>query len=204
MKNFDQLADIQSVEKTVAALKKNNIDAYFVQTGEEAKEKALSFIPEGAEVMDMTSVTLTTLGITDILHHSGKYKSVKNVLSKMDREKDHMEMQKIGAAHEYAIGSVHAVTENGQVMIASNSGSQLPGYAYGANRVIWIVGTQKVVTDMDEGMKRIYEYDLPLESERARKAYGVDGSNVSKVLLINKEPREGRITLIFVNELLGY
>lgn len=204
MKKFDQLADTATVEKTIAALRQNGIDVVFVQSGEEAKEKALSLIPKGADVMDMTSVTLTVLGITDVLHHSGEYNSIKNVLSKMDRETDHMEMQKIGAAHEYAIGSVHAVTEDGHVLIASNTGSQLPGYAYGASHVIWIVGAQKIVSTTDEGLQRIYEYVLPLEADRARKAYGAPGSNVSKLLIINKEITPGRITLIFVNEKLGF
>lgn len=204
MHTFDQMADTTTVEKTIAALKENGMDAFLVRAGEEAKEKALSLIPEDADVMDMTSVTLTTLGITDVLHHSGKYTSIKNVLSKMDRETDHMEMQRIGAAHEYAIGSVHAITEGGQVLIASNTGSQLPGYVYGASHVIWIVGTQKIVKDTDEGIKRIYDYVLPLEAERARKAYGAPGSNVSKLLIINKEVRPGRITVIFVGEKLGF
>lgn len=204
MKKFDQLADTAKVERTISALKQNGIDAVFVQSGLVAKEKALSLIPDGADVMDMSSVTLATIGITDVFHHSGKYNSIKNVLSKMNRETDHMEMQRIGAAHEYAIGSVHAVSEDGHVLIASNTGSQLPGYAYGASRVVWIVGTQKIVKNTDEGMQRIYEYVLPLESERARKAYGVPGSNVSKLLIINKEIVPGRITLIFVNEKLGF
>ena len=93
---------------------------------------------------------------------------------------------------------------DGKVLIASNTGSQLPAYAYGASKVIWIVGTQKIVNDLEDGMKRIYEYTLPLESERAQKAYGVAGSAVSKLLIVNQEVTPGRITIIFVPENIGY
>ena len=122
----------------------------------------------------------------------------------MNRETDHREMQRLGAAPEYVIGSVHAVTEDGKVIIASNTGSQLPGYAYSADHVIWVVGAQKIVKNVDEGIKRIYEYVLPLESERAHKAYGVEGSFVSKLLIMNREPNPNRIKIILIKEPAGY
>jgi len=112
-------------------------------------------------------------------------------------------MQKLGAAPEYAVGSVHAVTEDGKVIIASNTGSQLPAYAYGSAHVIWVVGTQKIVANLEQGLKRIYEYVLPLESERLKKVYGVE-SNVSKLLIINKEIAPNRLTLILVKQKLGF
>ncbi len=122
----------------------------------------------------------------------------------MDKSKQGKEMQMLGAAPEYAVGSVHAVTEDGKVLIASATGSQLPAYVYGSKKVIWVVGTQKIVKNTDDGIKRIYEHTLPLESERAKKAYGVSGSFVAKLLLINKEFEKDRIHLIFVNESIGY
>ena len=200
---YDTLPDMGTIEKTAAALKTNNFAVHIVQDGAEAKEKALSIIPKKAEVMTATSVTLDTIGLTEIFNESGEYDSVKSKLATMDRDTQNRGMQRIGAAPEYVIGSVHAVTQDGKVLIASNSGSQLPSYSYGADHVIWVVGAQKIVQDTDEALKRIYERSLPLESERARKAYGVDGSFVSKLLMLNKE-REGRITVILVNEVLGY
>ena len=116
-------------------------------------------------------------------------------------------MQKIGAAPEWTLGSVHAVTEDGKVVIASNTGSQLAAYAYGAPHVIWVVGTQKLVSNLDDAMKRIYDYVLPLETIRFRKAYNqpeTAHSNVSKLLIINKEVNPKRITIIFVKEKLGF
>ena len=203
--DWNKLADKKTVDKVIEALKANNIDAKFVETGQQAKEEVFKIIPEGAEVMTMSSVTLDTLGISKEIQESSKYNSVKNKLSSMDWKTQGMEMQKIGAAPEWAVGSVHAVTEEGNILISSNSGSQLPAYAYGSAHVIWVVGTQKIVKDTDSGIKRIYEYVLPLESERANKAYNITtGSNVSKLLIVNKEINPGRITVIFVNEVLGF
>lgn len=200
---FNSLATSEIVEKTAANLRDHNFTVEIVNSGEEAKQKVLSLIPQKAEVMTATSVTLETLGLNAELNDSGNYTSVKSELSKLNRDTDHRQMQRIGAAPEYVVGSVHAITEEGSVLIASNSGSQLPAYAYGADHVIWVVGTQKIVKDLDEGMKRIYEYVLPQESERAKKAYGVPGSFVSKLLIFNKEPARD-ITIILVNEELGY
>ena len=203
MDKWNQLADKQKVKKTIVALKANGIEAELVESGERAKQRVMEILPTGAAVMNMTSVTLDTIGIPKEINESGNYNSVRKRLSTMDRNIQNLAMQKMGAAPEYAIGSVHAVTEDGQVLIASNTGSQLPAYVYGSSHVIWIVGTQKIVVNTEEGIKRIYEYVLPLESERAKKAYGF-GSNVSKLLIVNKEVKPSRITIIFVNEVLGY
>lgn len=205
MNTFDQLAPKESIDKAIESLKANGIDAKFVQTGEDAKKEVLSLIPEGAEIMTMTSVSLDTLGLAEEINNSKKYNSVRTKLNSMDRATQASEMQKLGAAPDWTIGSVHAATEDGHVLIASNTGSQLPAYAYGANHVIWVVGTQKIVKNNEEGIKRIYEYVLPLESVRANKAYNITtGSFVSKILTIDREIRPNRITLIFVNELLGF
>jgi len=114
------------------------------------------------------------------------------------------QMQKLGAAPDWVIGSVHAVTQDGHVLIASNSASQLPAYAAGSNHVVWVVGAQKIVKNIEEGMKRIYEHSLALENKRVQKAYGMKESFVSKILIVNREARRGRTILILVNEVLGF
>lgn len=202
--DYTHLAAPEIVERTVAALKANGIDAHVVQNGAEAKQKLLELLPKGASVMTMTSVTLDATGVAKAINESGDFDSVHNTLMALDPKTQGVEMRARGAAPEWTLGSVHAITEDGHVMIASASGSQLPAYAYGAGNVIWIAGTHKIVKNIEEGFKRIYDYTLPLESERARKAYGVPGSAVNKLLVINKETQPGRITLILVNEVLGY
>ena len=194
---------MNNIDRAKKALEANGVTVYFVQTGAEAKAKVLELIPAGAEVMTQTSVTLDTIGVTKELNESGRYNSVRaNKLN--DPTVSKSEKRKLGGGPDWTIGSVHALTEDGKLMIASNTGSQLGSYVYGAERVIWVVGKQKIVPDMEAGTKRIYEYVLPLESERARKAYGVSGSNVSKLLIINNEVTPERAIVIIVNEVLGF
>ncbi len=201
---YAKLAERKTVEKAIAGLKARGIEAVFVESGEEAKRKVLEMVPQGAEAFTSSSTTLDTIGLPKEINEGGKYNSVRAKLNSMDRKTQSLEMRKLGAAPEWVVGSVHAVTQKGEVVVASNTGSQLPAYSYGADHVIFVVGTQKIVKNMDGAMERLYKYVLPLESERAHKAYGVPGSAVNKMLVINREVTPGRITLIFVNEKLGF
>lgn len=190
------------LKEVAEKLTANGMTTHIVTTKEEAKEKVLSLIPDGAEVMDMTSVTLSETGILHEILDSGNYTPVKKLLSELT-DNDAKLKRQLGAAPDYAIGSVHAITKEGQVLIASNTGSQLPAYVYGAEHVIWVVGAQKIVEHTDEGIRRIYDHVRPLEDKRAREAYGV-GTNVSKILIVNKEINSDRITVVLVKEKLGY
>lgn len=202
--NFSKVASKESIDNAIISLKKNGISAELVQTGSEAKDRLLELIPKGSSVMTMTSVTLDTIGFSELVENSGEFNSIKAKLNTLNHETEGLRMQELGAAPEWAIGSVHAVTEDGKVVIASATGSQLPAYAYGSGNVIWVVGGQKIVKDIDTAMKRIEEYTLPLESERAHKVYGVPGSSINKVLIINNEINAKRIKMIIVNEALGF
>ena len=202
-KDFSQLALDESINKVKDALQKNGIEVLVAENGAKAKEKVLEMIPEGSEIMNMTSATADSLGLAKEITESAKYNSVRNKFKTMDPKTQGQDMKKLGAAPEWAIGSVHAVTEDGKVIVASATGSQLPAYAYGSAHVIWVVGAQKIVKDLAEGFKRIYEYVLPLENERAMKAYG-QPSSVNKLLIFNKEVTIGRITMIIVKEKFGF
>jgi hypothetical protein len=202
--DFSKLADDSAIKTTVDALKSNGIEAMVVENGEEAKKKVLEMIPKGAEVMHMSSVTLETLGLDKEIDESGNYNSVKGELAKLDRTKDAVMMQKIGAAPEWAVGSVHAVTQEGHVYIASNTGSQLPAYVYGSMHVIWVVSTKKIVKNGEDALKRIYDYIVPLEAKHMEQKFGHYGTNVSKLLIVNKELNPDRIKMILVKEELGY
>lgn len=201
---WDTLPNKKIIDKTIAALTVNGMDAIFIADGKAAKAKVLSLLPKGAEVMTMTSVTLDTIGLTQEITQSSDYDAVKNKLMKMDRKAQSLDMQKLGSAPEWTIGSVHALTQDGHAVIASNTGSQLPAYAYGSPHVIWVVGAQKIVKDIQAGMDRIDTHTLPLESERVKEAYGMPHSEVKKLLIIKKEATPERITVLIVNEVLGF
>jgi len=200
---FTTLADDSQIERTIQALEANGIHALVAENGAEAKRLFFELVPAGAEVFLGASVTLETLGIKDEIDQSGKYEALRPKIFAMDRATQGREIRKLGGAPDFAAGSVHAVTEAGQVLIASNTGSQLGPYASGAGKVIWVVGAQKLVKDFNEGLRRIYEHILPLEEEHMQELYKAH-TNVSKVLIVNKELRPDRITMIIVKEPLGF
>lgn len=197
---FSKLASDEQIERTAQALETNGIHTLVAENGNEAQKMVFDLLPEGAEVFTATSQTLEKLGILEGL---ARYDSVRAKLSKMDDKTQHREMVKLGATPEYILGSVHAVTEDGHVLIASMSGSQLAPYAAAAAKVIWVVGAQKLVKDFNEAMRRIEEYAYPLEDQRAQQSYGVH-SGVNKALIVNKEISPDRITMIIVKENLGF
>ncbi len=202
---WGELPSRERIDRAISALREHNFEVFFFQDADEAKAKVISLIPEGVEIMNMTSMTLTALGLDTEIMESGRYDSVKARLMGMDRASQEREMQMLGAAPTWAIGSVHAVTETGSVMWASNTGSQLPAYAYGATHVIWVVGAQKIVKDVDEGFRRLYEWCLPHERERALKAYGPGTTtHVNKILTVNNEVKKGRIQMVLINKALGF
>jgi hypothetical protein len=174
-----------------------------VDSGEEAREVVRSILPVGAEVYNNTSRTLEVIGVAEDIERSGRYQPLRPRLYQMDREMQAREMRQLSASPDWVVGSVHALTEEGSLLIASASGSQLAPIASGAGHVILVVGAQKVVPDLNTGLRRIYEYCFPLEDRRARQAYGVP-SGVNNVLVINKAIFPGRITAILVNEPLGF
>ncbi len=203
--SYDIIVNDEAIDTAAKALEANGVSVTVVQDGTEAKKAVLGKLPKGAEVMTATSVTLDATGIATAINESGDYDSVRNKLNSMyGDESKKSEQRKLGAAPDYIVGSVHAVTQDGLVLVASNTGSQLPAYAYGAGTVIWVVGAQKIVKDMAEAHDRLKTHVLPLENERAHKAYGVPGSNISKMFELHKEVQPGRIHMVIVKERLGF
>jgi hypothetical protein len=201
---FGNLADEASLQRTAKALEINGFEVFIVDSGEEAKAKVIELVPAGAEVMTNPSQTLDKLGLTAEFNDSGRYDPVRpKMMALYGDPAKKREMQKIAAAPDYSLGSVHAVTEDGQVIIASASGSQLSQIAYAAGKVIWVVGTQKIVHDVDAGLQRIREYTFPREDERAQAAYGF-GSTIGKELIVRRDIPEKRSTIIFVRQNLGF
>ena len=200
---FAELATDEQITRTANALEAHNIHAIIVEDGIEAKRKFFELIPDGAEVFLGASVTLEQLGIKDEVDKSGRFDSLRPRMFAMDRATQGREIRKLGSAPDYAAGSVHAVTEGGQVLIASNTGSQIGPYATGAGKVIWVVGSQKIVKDLEEGFRRIQEYCLPREEVHMQQLYKTS-TGVNKVLIVNHEFRPGRITMIIVKEELGF
>jgi hypothetical protein len=202
-RRFATVADAARVKRTAAALEANGISVLQAKDAAEAKRMVVDLIPDGAEVHHGASESLEVTGIAAEIQGSGRYESLRPRIWSMDRKTQANEIRRLAAAPDVMLGSVHAVTETGALLTASMSGSQLGPYVSGAGQVILVVGTQKIVSDIEEGLRRIDEYAFPLEDARAQAAYGIR-SAVNKVLIINKEVTPGRIAVVFVAEVLGF
>ena len=202
-KEFTKLASDEQVERVAKALEANGMHTLIAENGEEAKKIVLGLVPENAEVYTNQSKTLEKLSLFDEFDKSGRYNAVRPKVMSLDRKTQSNEIRKLRTIPDYIIGSVHAVTEDGKVLVSSFGGSQLGPYASGAAKVIWIVGTQKLVKDLNEGFRRIEEYSYPLEDARLLAAMGIHTA-MGKTLIVNREVVPGRVTIVLVKEELGY
>jgi hypothetical protein len=200
---FAAPAEDARVRRTAAALEANGITVLRAPNTAAAKRIVLDLIPAGSQVHHGASQSLEASGIADEIERSGRYEPLRPRVFSMDRATQADEIRRLGAAPDVMLGSVHAVTETGALLAASMSGSQLGPYVSGAGRVILVVGTQKIVSNLEEGLSRINEYSFPLEDARAQAAYGIH-SAVNKVLIINREIVPDRITVVLVDEPLGF
>ena len=199
---FERPADRAMLEQTAAALNARGFIAEVADGAAHARELVLEAIPTGSEVHVALSETMRELGLTTEIDESGRYDSVRARLNQLDRMTQIRERQKTGAAPEFVLGSAHAITSDGQIVVGSGSGSQLGAHAYFAGQVILVVGHQKVVRDLDEGLRRLREYSLPREWERMQQA-GSPGAVLAKTLIIHYEFGH-RIRVILVPETLGF
>jgi hypothetical protein len=203
VEEYAKLAVDERIERTSKALEANGIQTLVAEDRAEAKRLFFELIPEGSEVFLGASVTLEQLGIAADIDQSGRFDAVRPKMYAMNRETQGREIRKLIGAPDFAAGSVHAVTEDGHVLIASNTGSQLGPYASGAGKVIWVVGAQKIVKNLNDGLRRLNEHVVPLEEEHMQQLYKV-GTAVNQMLIVNRASRPGRITMIIVKEELGF
>jgi LUD domain len=200
---FSQLSSVDRLRSVAEAMESKGIRTSVVETGAEARDLVASLLPPGSEVFNNTSRTLEHIGVADDIERSGRYEPLRLRLFQMDREMQGREIRTLAASPDFVVGSAHALTEDGSLLIASASGSQLGPLVSGAGHVIFVIGGQKIVPDLETGIRRIYDYSLPLEDDRARNAYGV-ASGVNNILIINRVVAAGRITAILVHESLGF
>jgi len=199
---FTTLPDDQTLAATVTALEEHGFSVQVVDDLGAAREAVLARIPHGASVMTNTSVTLAETGIADAVNDGGPYDSARNKMFALDFATQAQQMKVIGGQPYYALGSVHAITADGTLVIASASGSQLASYAWGAANVIFVAGAQKLVPTLQAAHERIYQHSLVLEDARAMAAYG-QHSQVGKILEIHQE-LPGRIHIVLIRQPVGF
>ncbi len=203
---YDKLATKESINKTVAGLSSRNVEAVIVKDKAEALEKIKEFIPQGVSVMNGASKTLEQIGFVEYLK-SGQH-GWNNLHGAIWAEKDPAKqaaLRKQSVLSDYYLGSVHALAETGEFVIASNSGSQLPHIVFTSSNLIFVVSAKKIVPTLMEAIQRVREYVLPLEDERALQAYGMHTSLNKMLIFENENPMMARkVRMIIINEDLGF
>ncbi len=204
--NYSTLANQESLQKTTQALQEKGYVVDVVKTGAEALEKIKMLIPENASVMNGSSVTLETIGFVDYLksdQHRWNNLHAAIVAEQDPAKQAHLRKQ--AELSDYYLGSVHALVETGEFVIASNTGSQLPHVVYTSPNLIFVVSTKKIVADLTNAMNRLHEYIMPLEDQHMKEKYNV-GTAANKVLIFNGENPmfQRKINFILVEESLGF
>jgi hypothetical protein len=201
--SYTEPASAERLAGAAAALETHGFAAEILDDAAAARARVRALIPGGASVLTAASETLRLSGIDDDINASGRYRALKPVLLAMDRATQSDDIRRLLASPDVAVGTVSAVTEDGALVAASGSGSQLPGFSGGAGRLILLVGAQKLVADLPAALRRVEEHALPLETERSLRAYGVP-SAVNRLLVMNADPRPGRVTVLLLREAIGF
>ena len=199
---FAVLPDDATLAETVAGLEARGFGVEVVDDFDPARRAVLARIPEGSSVMTYPSVTLQEAGIAQAIDNGGSYDSARAKVLTLDRATQMREIKGIMGQPDFALGSVHAITRDGTLVIASALGSQLASYAFGAAKVIFVVGAQKLVPDLAAAHERIYEHCFKLEDARTLEAYGKN-SRVGKILEIHEED-PGRIHVVLIRRRVGF
>jgi hypothetical protein len=200
---FADPASSDGLDRAASALTAHGFTTEILEDAAAARRRIKELIPEGASVLTGASETLRLSGIDEDINAGERYEAVRPRASTMDRVSELDAIRKLVACPDVIVGSVAAVTETGSLLVASASGSQIPGYAGGAAQAIWIVGAQKVVPDLNTAFRRVEEHALPLESDRAQVVYG-QPSAINQLLILNAEIRPGRVTVLLLREAIGF
>jgi L-lactate utilization protein LutC len=200
--DFAAHASDQELDALAERLRERNFEVVIVQSGEEAKAEVLKRIPDGARVHSGKSKTLEDAGLFQEFMENERYDFVRRTTIKMDQRTQRDEMRKLGAAPDVMVNSAHAVTEAGQIVITSASGSQIGPIASGAGKLILVIGSQKIVPDLDTAFRRIREHVFPYEDARLREQLGV-GTKITRTLILESDFMPGRTTVILVRQPIG-
>jgi acyl-CoA hydrolase len=201
IRDYSKPVDRPTLERAAEALQGHGMDARVVPSGD-VVGLVETLVPDGAMVYTATSQTLDNLGVSDQVREATRYRTTRAYTETLDPATQMSEFRRHISTMDVVIGSVHAITEDGVVVAASYSGSQLASYVFGADRVIWVVGAQKVVPDLDTAFNRIEQHSLPLESERLQALYGIPSAVAKEIVIRQEQP--GRIHVLLLEDAIGF
>lgn len=195
------MTDFTAIQK---AMEGRGFTVEVVADRDEALEKVESLLPEGAEVMTGSSTTLQEIGFIDSLEKNTKnWMNLSAVIWVENDEVKRNKLRRQATAADYFLASANAVTVDGQLIAVDLTGSRVTALPFAAGKVILVVGKQKITQSIDAAMERIREYVFPKEDARALKAYGMN-SDFGKWVIVERELQPGRITVVLVDEELGF
>lgn len=197
------VADETAIQRTVASLKARNVEALVVENGDAAREKLLELVPDGAELYKGTSETLDTIGYSEYVRQTDRYRYLNGIIAAEADPAQQRELRRMASVAEYYVGSVHAVAETGEVVVASGSGSQLGAYAYGAKHVIWVVGTQKICPSFDNAIARVRGFALAMH-DKWLEDHGRSASPLGKLLVYENEQIPDRVQMVLIKQNVGW
>ena len=198
-----QLADETAIERAVESLTARNMEAIVVENRDKALEALKELVPPGSEVYSSTSETLDAIGFTEFLHGNPSY---NNLHDQIDVEPDpakQREMRRLASVAEYYVGSVQAITETGEILVASASGSQISAYAYAAKHLVLVAGTNKLCPTLSDAIDWVRGYALE-KHDQWLAGRGVGPMPIGKLLIMEKESTVGRVRVVLIKEELGW
>ena len=197
------VVDEPAIRRTVEGLKERNVTAMVAENGEEARQMLIDLIPDGAEVFKSTSETLDTIGYSDYIRETDRYKNLYLEISAEPDQGRQRELRRLASVAEYYVGSVHAIAETGEVIVASGSGSQLGAYVYGAKTVIWVAGVQKICPTFEDALARVRGFSVERHHEWAT-SQGRAAAPMGKLMIFENEQNPDRLKMVLIKESLGW
>ncbi len=196
-------ATAESIQRTINRLASRNVEAFLVESGEAALAKLKELVPEGSEVFVNTSETLATIGYTEYMHGNDRYVNLHDRMMAQPDPATQREFRRKTTTADYFVGSVQAIAETGEIVVASSSGSQIGAYSYGARRLILVAGTQKICPTLAEAEARTRGFTLE-RHDRWLEDRGVAPTPIGKYMIMEHEPVVGRISMLLIPETLGW
>ena len=195
--------DDAALQRTVAGLKSRNVAAVVAENGDQAREMLIQMVPDGAEVFKSTSETLDVIGYSDYIRETDRYRNLHlEISAEPDRERQR-ELRRLASVAEYYVGSVHAIAETGEVIVASGSGSQLGAYVFGAKHVIWVAGVQKICPTFSAALERVRGFSVERHHQWAEEQ-GRAAGPLGKLLVFENEQNPDRISMVLIKESVGW
>lgn len=201
---WNRMPSDNEVAATVKAIEVRGIRVLRVGDGESALDKIKEIITPGSEVMNGSSTTLVEVGFVDLLN-SGQ-QGWKNLRAIVDSENDKTkrdDLRRRSLEAEYFLSGVNAIAMTGELVSCDATGSRVGAWPFAAKNLILVAGVNKIVPTLEDALRRVREYAYPLEDARAKKASGTP-SRIGKCVILANEWRKGRVTLILIDDRLGY